>query len=174
MQAALSAGYLPSLILGPLHIPIPQGVQRLDVQTAAEMHRAVLQEFPRFDALIMAAAVADYRPKSGQTEKMKRGGALALELEPTPDIVAAASEIKRPDQRTVGFSLESPGNIQRSREKLQRKNLDLIVYNPIATMNSDSIESVLIWRDGREESLARQSKSAFADHLIRRVAELFG
>ncbi len=98
---------------------MPTGIRRIDLQTAAQMHAAVLGEFPNHDLLIMAAAVADYRPVSAQTGKMDRAGKLVIECEATPDIVAEAARTRRPDQRIVGFSLESGENIQRAREKLE-------------------------------------------------------
>jgi phosphopantothenoylcysteine decarboxylase/phosphopantothenate--cysteine ligase len=134
------------------------------------MHDAVLREFPSHDLLIMAAAVADYRPIHVHSDKLGREGALTIECEATPDIVATAAKIKRPGQRIIGFSLESEGNLARARQKLARKNLDLIVYNPVGTMNSEEVEATLIWPDGREEPLPRQSKSLFASHLMARVA----
>src|SRR5205085_3990700 len=104
--AALRAGHAVTLILGPLTAPMPSGARRVDVESSADMERAVLAEFPSHDVLIMAAAVADYRPRHYTTGKLPRHDTLTLELEATPDIVAAASAMKRPDQRTVGFSLE--------------------------------------------------------------------
>jgi phosphopantothenoylcysteine decarboxylase/phosphopantothenate--cysteine ligase len=171
--AALAAGHRVTLILGPVSIPMPPQARRIDVETAAEMHQAVLAEFPNHDLLIMAAAVADYRPKVVRTDKTPRHGSLTIECEATEDIVAHAGRIKRPDQRIVGFSLELRGNIDRAREKLTRKNLDLIVYNPTETMNSESVEATLLWRDGKTESLSPSNKSEFADLLIRRCLTLF-
>lgn len=173
LRAALGGGHFPTLIAGPLTVAMPTGIRRIDLQTAAEMHAAVLREFPNHDLLIMAAAVADYRPISAPAGKIDRAGKLIIECEATPDIVADAARIRRPDQRIVGFSLESGGNIQRAREKLDRKQLDLIVYNPIETMNSASIRPVLIWRNGREEPLPEQAKSAFAEILVARAVSLF-
>ena len=121
----------------------------------------------------MAAAVADFRPVKQTGDKISRAGVLMIECEATPDILAAVGRIKAPHQRTVGFSLESRGNISRSREKLARKNLDLIVYNPTDTMSSATIESVLIWPSGKEEALASRTKADFAAVLIARVEELW-
>jgi phosphopantothenoylcysteine decarboxylase/phosphopantothenate--cysteine ligase len=173
VSAAIAGGHLPTLIAGPLTIAIPNGVRRIDVQTAAEMHAAVMREFPNHDLLIMAAAVADYRPVSAAAGKIDRAGKLIIECEATPDIVADAARGRRKDQRIVGFSLESGENIQRAREKIERKQLDLIVYNPIETMNSLMIRPILIRRDGREESLPEQPKEAFAEILISRAVALF-
>jgi phosphopantothenoylcysteine decarboxylase/phosphopantothenate--cysteine ligase len=132
-----------------------------------------MTEFPDHDALIMAAAVADYRPKRTHTGKIDRHGPMTLELEPTDDIIASASRSKRPDQRTVAFSLESAGNVDRARQKMLRKAVDLMVYNPTATMNSQTVESILLYPDDRSEQLASRDKADFADILIQRVVALF-
>lgn len=173
-SAAANAGHAATLILGPVSVPMPSVHRRIEVETAAQMQRAVLDEFPAHDLLIMAAAVADYRPKQLHAEKLARsGGTLTIECEPTEDILAAAGAIKRPDQRTVGFSLEMAGNLARSREKLVRKHLDLIVYNPTQTMDSHHVESVLLWSDGRTETLSARSKAEFAEVLVNRAGALF-
>lgn len=172
-QAAMKLGHTPTLILGPVTAPMPADVRRIDVETAQQMLDAVLREFSQHDLLIMAAAVADYRPKQVHQDKLARHGGLTIECEATEDIVAAASKIKRSDQRTIGFSLEGRGNVERAAEKLRRKNLDLIVYNPTDTMNSATIEAVLIWPDGRQEQLPCRSKSDFADILLQRATALF-
>jgi len=173
-SAARQAGHELTLILGPVSIPIPdEGIRRIDVTTARDMHDAVLLQFPEHDLLIMAAAVADYRPQKILTEKVHRGHDLTLELESTEDIAAAAGTIKRPHQRTVGFSLVSPGDLERTREKLIRKKVDLIVYNPTDTLGRDTIDSILLYPDGRSETLPSRSKCDFADILISRATALF-
>jgi len=172
-SAALDAGHRVRLILGAVSAAMPAGAGRIEVKTAAQMNEAVLREFPAHDLLIMAAAVADYRPIQVRQEKLARAGNLVIECEPTEDIVAAAGRIKQPNQRTIGFSLESRGDLERSRQKLGRKNLDLIVYNPIDTMNSATIEATLLWPDGSSEELRSRSKKDFAAILVARAAELF-
>jgi phosphopantothenoylcysteine decarboxylase/phosphopantothenate--cysteine ligase len=173
-HAARSTGHEVTLILGPVEIEIPrEGIALVDVVSSRDMHDAVMLHFPDHDLLIMAAAVADFRPKRVLTEKIHRSGILTIELEPTEDILAAAGAVKRPNQRTVGFSLVDRGDLARSREKLIRKNLDLIVYNPTETLTSDSIESILLYPDGRTEELPSRSKGEFADNLIQRAIALF-
>ena len=166
-------GHSITLILGPVNTPMPQGVRRIDVETAEQMRDAVMREFPAHDVLIMSAAVADYRPRQFQPGKIDRGGPLMIEFEATEDIVAAASRTKRKDQRTIGFSLEAGGNIDRAKQKMHRKGLDLIVYNPTDTMGSETIQSVLLYPDGRGEQLPSRGKNEFADILMQRVAALF-
>jgi phosphopantothenoylcysteine decarboxylase/phosphopantothenate--cysteine ligase len=173
VAAAVSSGHQATAILGPVNLAIDPGANRIDVETAAQMHEAVLREFKDADLLIMAAAVADYRPKKPVDEKLARDGDLILKLEPTADILAAASRAKRANQRTIGFSLEMAGNIDRSISKLREKNLDLIVYNPTETMHSESIDATLLYPDGRRESPGRLSKQDFANLLIQRAVALF-
>ena len=172
-EAGIRAGHQVTLILGPVSSPIPENIRRIEVETAAEMHVAVLREFPNHDVLIMAAAVADFRPRFIRGGKIEREGMLAIEFEPTADILAAASQIKRADQRTVGFSLESKNNLDRAKQKMLRKGLDLMVYNPTRTMDSPTIESVLLYPDGRIEELPCREKADFADILVERVTALF-
>ena len=97
--AALKAGHEVTLILGPVTAAMPRDARRLDVETARQMHDAVISEFPAHDLLIMAAAVADYRPRKAAGKKLGRVDSLVIECEPTEDIVAAAARTKRPDQR---------------------------------------------------------------------------
>ena len=172
-SAARAAGHSVTAILGPIQVSFPSQIRRVDVETTAEMLAAVLGEFPNHDLLIMAAAVADYRPVQASAAKIARDGVLTLQLESTPDIVAEAGRIKRPDQRTVGFSLETSADADRVRGKMRQKNLDLIVYNPVETISSDSIEPILFYPDGRSEKLSSRAKADFADILIQRAAELF-
>jgi phosphopantothenoylcysteine decarboxylase/phosphopantothenate--cysteine ligase len=171
--AAIRDGHFVTLILGPVSVSMPKSAKRIDVETAKQMHEAVLAEFPRHDLLIMAAAVADYRPKVVHVAKVERGAIQTIELEPTEDILAAAGASKRPDQRTVGFSLVDKADLARSVEKLKRKNADLIVSNPLETMNSPTIEAVLLWPDGRSEEVPCRSKPLLADKLLERAVALF-
>ncbi len=172
-ESALAGGHDVTLIAGPLTIPHPIATRRIDVQTAAQMSAAVHAEFQGCQLLIMAAAVADWRPRAVQSGKLRRSGTLVIECEPTADIVAAMGSLKRPDQRIVGFSLEQDGEISRAYEKLLSKKLDMMVFNPIATMESDTITPVLLWSGGRREIIHSIYKRAFADILLERAVGLF-
>jgi phosphopantothenoylcysteine decarboxylase/phosphopantothenate--cysteine ligase len=173
--AAVDTGHEVTLVLGPVtaQMPADERIRRVDIFSSRDLLEAVLHEFPSHDLLIMAAAVADFRPKQVRTEKVERGGTMTIELEATEDIAAAAGATKRPGQRTIGFSLVERGNLQRSREKMARKKLDLIVHNPLDTMSSQTIESVLLWPDGRSEELDSRPKRPFADILLQRATQLF-
>ncbi len=173
VSAALERGHTVTLILGPVTAAMPADVRRIDVMNSREMHAAVMKEFPDHDLLIMAAAISDFRPKVSATHKIERGGTLTIELEATEDIVAAAGAIKRADQRTIGFSLVERGDLARTMEKLVRKKLDLIVYNPLDTMSSKTIEAILLDPTGRLEELPMQGKAEFAKTLVMRAEPLF-
>lgn len=172
VQAALAAHHSVTAILGPISFDLPAAARRIDVQSTREMHDAVLREFPSHDVLIMAAAVADYRPCQVADHKLGRGGRLVIELEPTEDIVAAAAQSKGANQWVIGFSLEAAGDLARARQKLARKKLDLIVFNPLQTMNSPEILATLLYADGRQEPLAPVAKEQFAQILIQRLSGL--
>jgi phosphopantothenoylcysteine decarboxylase / phosphopantothenate---cysteine ligase len=172
-QSAVNSNHSVTLILGPVSIPFPQ-TNRIDIESARDMQAAVMREFPAHDLLIMAAAVADYRPKTVSPTKLSRStGQLTLELEPTEDIAASAANIRQPHQRIIGFSLERDGDIERARQKLLTKKLDLIVFNPLATMNSETVEAILLYPDGRTDKVPYGSKAHFADILLDRGAALF-
>ena len=172
-QSAMNLHHQVIMIVGPINLPIPTAVIRIDVESSSQMHQAVLQELPNHDLLIMAAAVADYRPKQIFDGKLPRAQGTILELEPTIDIIADAAKHKRPDQRIVGFSLEQSGNQERAKEKMLQQKVDLMVYNPVATMDSNQIECVLYYPDGRSETLPCREKGELADILLRRAMDLF-
>ncbi len=172
-QAAIDRGHSVTLILGPVAIAVPKEAKRIDVITAAEMDSAVMASFPEHDLLIMAAAVADFRPASSTAVKIPRSGGFTLELVPNRDILAAAGDIKQPHQRTIGFSLETRGHLHRTREKLATKKCDLIVYNPTATLDAEDVDPALLYADGREEFPGLLSKLQFGQLLIQKAEALF-
>jgi phosphopantothenoylcysteine decarboxylase/phosphopantothenate--cysteine ligase len=144
------------------------------------MYDAVLREFPACDALLMAAAVADFRPKRAAENKIKKeGGVPQVELEATEDVLKAAaglrSEMKR-RQVVVGFAAESQSLLENALNKLQSKKLDLIAANDISAADAGfSVETnriTLLFADGRREVLPLMSKSEAANIIIERVAAL--
>ncbi len=167
-----------TLLLGPTLSSPPQHSQVTTrrFQTTAELQDLLRDLWSRHRVLIMAAAVADYRPAHtpGNTEKRRRGdGPWMLELEPTPDLLAEAALNARPDQLTVGFALgPTDGLLERARQKLAAKHVDAIVANPLETMGADRIQATLLLRDGRELSMPECSKAQFAEWLLDRVEEM--
>jgi len=164
------------LISGPVSLPTPPGVKRIDVETTAAMREAVLAEYDDSDIVIKAAAVADYRPKQTATHKIKKtGDSLVLELEKNPDILSELGQRKQ-KQFLVGFAAETQDLLTHAKEKLSRKNLDMIVANdvtlPGAGFNTDTNIAKLIFRNGEVEDLPLISKDALARVILDKVSQL--
>ncbi|MGD8395546.1 MAG: bifunctional phosphopantothenoylcysteine decarboxylase/phosphopantothenate--cysteine ligase CoaBC [Candidatus Eiseniibacteriota bacterium] len=176
-QAALELGAHVILVSGPADIEPPPGVELRRVRTAAEMEAAVLGSLDAADCLIMAAAVADFRPRQASTEKLRRAAApAALELEPTPDILAAAGA-RKGRRLHVGFALETGDGLVSARRKLAEKNLDLIILNPAdeagAGIGSDTNRVTFVDTTG-ERPLPRMPKRDVARHVLAEVVRLLG
>ena len=175
-QQARSRGAEVTLISGPTHLEPPFGVALLDCQRTGEMGDLVLDHLPQCDVLIMTAAVGDFAPETVQKEKIKKSGKqpLVLNLHPTQDILKAVAE-KKSNQLIVGFAAESENIVQSATEKLQRKQLDLIVANDISApgigFQSDNNQVVLIGRNSKAESLPLLAKTEIADILLDRILE---
>lgn len=167
-EAGREAGWDVTLLLGPCDVALPTGVDTRRFTTTADLDRLLAEHFTGCDLLIMAAAVADYRPAHVSEAKLpRRGENLVLELEPTPDLVARYAALKKPRQRVIGFALEEPGKlIDRAEDKLATKRLDAIVANPLATMGAGEIDATLITAAGRRLRPGTMSKPQFARWLI--------
>jgi phosphopantothenoylcysteine decarboxylase/phosphopantothenate--cysteine ligase len=160
-------------------LAVPPGIEVQRVETAAEMHQAMLDRAPAADVIVMAAAVADFRPKVRATHKLsKQEGVPELVLEPTPDILAELAARRRPGQVLVGFAAETRDPVERGRHKLVRKGVDLLVVNdvsaPGAGFDHDTNVVTILGAEGGEEHLPLQSKQAVADELLDRVTERLG
>jgi phosphopantothenoylcysteine decarboxylase / phosphopantothenate---cysteine ligase len=171
-RAAAEAGAEVSLVAGPVHLPTPRGVRRLDVQTALQMHEAVLSRAAAHDVFVATAAVADWRPAQMNEHKIKKDGkklSPSFELTENPDILAAVAALpERPF--CVGFAAESQDLLRHAREKLVRKNVPLIVGNlGPATFGRDDNALVLIDASGQRE-LPHNDKLSLARELIREIA----
>ena len=177
-EASSARGWTTTLLLGPSALR-PADSSHLTVhrfRTTADLQQLLSQSWPRHDWLIMAAAVADYRPKPAPEVKIRRTSTqMTLELEPTPDLLAALAAASRPDQRRIGFALEPADElIQRAGDKLARKSLDAIVANPIETMDSDRITAHLLFAGGRRaEPAGSLLKADAAAWLLDAFAEGF-
>ena len=168
-RAAARRGAEVTLVSGPTALAAPEGVTTVPVVTAEEMRAAVLAEFDSATAVLMAAAVADYRPRSTAGRKMKRGdGNRRVELVPNPDIVAELTARKR-RQVVVGFAAETESLVENARQKLHRKDLDLVVANDVTQEDSgfdvDTNAVTLLDRDGTVTPLPVMSKDAVADRI---------
>jgi len=173
-EAARDRGARVSLITAPTSIPKPVGIDIIKVNTAQEMQQSVENVTPKADALVMAAAVADYRPKSIIKEKIKKGDTkFTIAMECTPDIIGIASGtfIK------IGFAAESSNLVENAKQKLKQKGLDFIVANDITASDSgfgtDSNRVTIIDREGGVDSLPLMPKREVADRILERVVKLF-
>ena len=164
------------LVSGPTHLSPPENVEWVRVRTAEQMRRAVIERFETCDALVMAAAVANFRPQVFSDQKIKKGGkAWALKLERTADILSELAPVKR-DKVMVGFAVETENPITHAREKLQKKNLDFIVINnPLvegAAFGTDTNVVTMLDRKGGTEELPKMSKHKVAEKIMERVESL--
>ena len=172
-EAARDRGAKVVLISAPTALPKPVGIDVVNVGTAQEMYEAVKKAAAKSDVLIMAAAVADYRPRRVSKNKIKRelASSLTLELERTPDIL---TEVKGKFLR-VGFAAESENLVANAKEKLDKKRLDLIVANDVTArgggIGADANQVVIIDRKDKVEKLPLLPKREVADRILDRIAE---
>ncbi len=179
-QSALDAGAEVTLITTPTALVHPVGAKVISVRSAQEMLEAVLKESAGADALIMAAAVADFRPASVARNKLKkRDGIPQITLEVAPDILASVANLNsganRP-QVVVGFAAESRDLLTNASEKMKSKKLDMIVANDISATDAgfdvEENRVTILTPDGGEEKLSLRSKAAVAEEIIGKIASL--
>ena len=174
-EAARDRGAEVTLVSVPGSLAEPRGINLVHVESAARMKEAVAQAVAKADVLLMAAAVADYRPKAVAKGKIKKGDAsLTLELERTPDILTEVSG----SFIRVGFAAESENLFENAREKLAKKKLDIIVANDITAAGSgfgaDTNKVIIINRDGKVDDLPLLTKREVADKILDEVVGLLG
>jgi phosphopantothenoylcysteine decarboxylase/phosphopantothenate--cysteine ligase len=191
--AALDRGAQVTVVAANIEVPLPDGAEIVHVESTADLRAALLRLTHRpdgaagFDALVMAAAVGDFRPTSTAGKKLERGAGLTLELEPTPDVLAQIARIVRgtdsngdpsaqavvPRPYLVGFAAET-GSLDRALDKLQRKGVDLLVANDVAEAGSgfgtETNRVSILAADGGRDDLPLLSKRDVADRLLDRVA----
>jgi len=178
-NAAALRGGTVTLISGPVSLRTPRNVRRIDVRTASEMQKAVELEFANADALIMAAAVADYAPAQVAEQKLKRenqkGESMNLELRKNPDILRTIGQTKK-NRVVVGFALETERGPENAKRKLAEKNLDLIILNNPreegAAFGGDTNVVTIISPTGESRSLPKMSKFDVANEILDQVARL--
>lgn len=175
-DAAARRGASVILVSGPVALETPAGVERIDIRTTEQMHRAVLANLDRATVVVMAAAVADYRPVTLHENKLKRGtGRLTIEFEPTADILADVSR-RKGERLVVGFAAETEQVAEHARRKLQEKAADLIVANdvtaPGAGFDHDTNVVTLFSVNGRELALPKMTKSQVAHRILDEIIEL--
>lgn len=177
-HAAAKTGWSVTLLLGPCAMqPTDTRIRVIRFRTATDLRRLLHAEFPSCRALVMAAAVADYRPKHPALgSKIRRSeGKLTIELEAVPDLLAECAASRRPGQVLIGFALEPEDKLAESaRDKLERKGVDAIVANPLQTMDADSIEATIFYSSPtgpRSIHWASSPKGEFGERLMRWIEE---
>ncbi len=177
-EAAASQSMSVRLLLGPVCLnAVDSRVEVVRFRTCADLEAALAQHAPWCDVLVMAAAVADYRPTTTPEmlagKRRRTGERMVLELEPTPDLLAACARLRRPDQTFVGFALEPRAEmLESARSKLTRKSLDMIVANPLETMDGPTIEATMLHRTGASRSTNGPiPKADFGPWLLSQIEE---
>ncbi len=177
-NAAALRGATVTLVTGPVSLETPKNVARIDVESAQEMFKAVNDHGKKADAIIMAAAVADYAPENPARQKIKKragSGTPNLRLITTPDILETLGKRKN-GKLLVGFALETDNGLANAREKLKRKNLDLIVLNTLkqrkSVFGSDSNVVTIIDRKGKAEQFPEMPKFDVANTILDRIKDL--
>ena len=175
-EAAGRRGADVTLIAANVALPEPAGVKRVDVETAAQLAEAASAAFSDAHVLLMAAAPADFRPAAAAAEKMKRADGLDLHLEPTEDILAALAATRVEGQTIVGFAAEHGGDaVGRARQKLTRKDVDLIVLNDVSdpAIGFESADNAVTLIDRETEAeVPIAAKDAIAETILAKVDEL--
>lgn len=171
-RAAAAAGARVTLVAGPVSLPTPNGVERVDVETAAEMRSATLGRVEDADIYIGAAAISDYRPEQVAEQKIKKkSDTLSLDMVKSPDVLAEVSAL--PDRPfTVGFAAETQNLEAHARAKLEGKSLDMIVANLVGQdlgFDCDQNSALVIWADGKQ-ALPEMSKAELAGRIVSLIA----
>jgi phosphopantothenoylcysteine decarboxylase / phosphopantothenate---cysteine ligase len=176
---AVRAGAKVTLISGPVTLPTPEGVNRIDVKSASKMYEIVLQQFNKCDIAILSAAVADYTPEKAHKEKIKKekkGDVFNLKLKSTDDILHTLGLQKKPGQKLVGFALETTDGISNGWKKLKNKNCNMIVVNyadrPQSGFAGDDNTITLLLRNGSQLSFEPMSKKSCAQEILKKLKDI--
>lgn len=176
-EAAVAAGAEVTLVSGPCNLPTPQGVRRINVESALEMHDKTVEEARHHDVFIASAAVADFRPVAAADEKIKKTSSdtMTIEMTKNPDIVASVAALTERRPITIGFAAETQNVIAYAKSKLERKKLDLIIANDVSQQgigfNSNENEVTLVW-ENRELQLPRSTKKHLSSLIMKHISEL--
>ena len=179
-QASKALGATVTLVLGPTHHPLDlKGLQVTRVVSAKEMLTAMQEYYPSSVLTICTAAVSDFTPVDAEDKKLKKTsmtGTMSLQLEQTPDILAALGAAKKPNQKLVGFALETNNGEDYAKEKLVRKNADAIILNMLSSKtgfesNTNAVD--IFFQDGGELSFELMDKSLLGKQLLEALIEKF-
>ena len=170
------SGAQVTLVCGPSNVLSSDSIKRIDVQTAQQMFDAVMDYKDESDILIMSAAVADYRPKNTAGQKIKKAEqTLSIELEPTKDILATIGKVKRENQVLIGFALETENAVENAKQKLVKKNCDLLVLNTLqdsgAGFGHDTNKVTILDRHNNIATFELKSKAAVAKDILQAIID---
>ncbi|MBO5245533.1 MAG: bifunctional phosphopantothenoylcysteine decarboxylase/phosphopantothenate--cysteine ligase CoaBC [Selenomonadales bacterium] len=176
-EAARDRGAEVILVSGPTALKRPQGLEFISVETTQDMYDAVMGAFPTVDIVVKAAAVADYRPKQCAAQKIKKNDSeFTVVLEKNPDILFNLGQAKQEGQILVGFAAETNDLIKHAKQKIEKKNLDMIVANDVtvkgAGFNVDTNIVKLIHADGTIEECQQMTKREVAEIILNKVVEM--
>ncbi len=166
------------LVLGPSKLSLEHSnIEVTRIGTAEEMYEASVKIFPKTDIAVMAAAVADYRPKNAADQKLKKSDAdLSIELEKTPDIAASLGKMKQEGQVIVGFALETNNEQANAKKKLEKKNFDFVVLNSLrdagAGFNFDTNKITILFKGNKQKEFELKSKAEVAEDIVEEILQL--
>jgi phosphopantothenoylcysteine decarboxylase/phosphopantothenate--cysteine ligase len=175
-QAARNRGAQVHLIAANFDTSGLVGIEVSKVESAAQMHAALLEQFPLCNIVVMSAAVADARPKNSSLEKIKKALLGSIELEENPDLLASLAPLKR-DQVIVGFAAETKDHLQEARRKLEAKGLDLIYVNDVtggAIFGQDKTMGTILLRNDADIAVKEVSKDALGNLLLDQAIRQLG
>ena len=172
-QSALRLGHDVVVVSGPVQVQYPSGSKVIPVITTEQMDEVASREFLSCDGMIGAAAPCDYKPELVADRKIKKSGeALTLRFVETPDIIANLGKLKRSDQWSVGFALETDDGRSKAIAKLKKKNCDLVVLNGVTAIDSKDNSIEIIDRSGKTVAEKEGPKSEVADLILRTIDRL--
>ncbi len=177
-QALRAFGAEVTLVLGPVHEKLPEGIKIIRIESARDMYENCTREFQHSDIAVLAAAVADYRPVNVSSEKIKKKDSpLELHLEETEDIAAALGLAKKANQKLICFALETENEEAHAVAKMNRKNADMLILNSLRTegvyFGSDNNAVTLFHSDGSKKEISLKSKTEIAHIISNEIADLF-
>jgi phosphopantothenoylcysteine decarboxylase / phosphopantothenate---cysteine ligase len=172
-EEARERGAKVTLVTGPVALPTPEGVRRVDVSSAEEMFKACKQAFAKADIFIATAAVGDYAPAAAKQKIKKSGKSLKLEMNPTVDILQTIARAKRKGQLVIGFAAETQDILRHAKEKMQKKNLDLVIANDVSKKDrgftSEQNAVIIINRSGKIDKTGLLPKAQIAKKIWDKV-----
>ena len=169
-RIAYALGGDVTLVSAPTCLKKPYGVKTVDVVSAEDMHKAVIENFSDADIIIMNAAVADFRPEKYSSEKLKKYSEKpVINLVPNPDIQKEIGEKKRKDQILIGFAAESQNIIDNAKEKIKKKNLDYIVANRVDVFSKETHEGWVISKEGEITQIPKMEKESSAFFILEKI-----